>query len=183
MLLPKRTEDPDDAAILPVWLRGLRHGLDVIAAGLLAFAMVILILVFCLMNVEIVSRSLFGISTLISDEYGGYGFAILIMAGLMYAHRSDALLRVDFGIAHMGSRTRAISLSLASIASLAAAAFAAYAGYSLWSLNWMFGSTSAFASGTPLWLPQTAVPVGFALLALSFAEEFLTRILSASRRA
>lgn len=144
-------------------------------------AMMVLVFVFCLMNVEIVSRTLFGMSTLIADEYGGYGFALVIMGGLTYAHRSGALLHVDFGGRLMGPRVRVASLALASSLSFAVACFAAYVGYKTWALSLLFGSTSAFSSGTPLWLPQAAVPVGFAVLALSFAEEFLSRALIAAR--
>lgn len=165
-------------AALPPWLRGLRRGLDLLSGALLVIAMVVLAMVFVLMNVEIISRSVFGVSTLISDEYGGYGFALVISAGLMYAHRTGALLSVDFGAGLMGRRARLVSLFLASLASFAAACFAGYAGYKTWALSWLFDSTSAFASSTPLWLPQIVVPIGFALLALSFGEEALTRTLS-----
>lgn len=182
MLIPEREDEPETRAALPTWLRGLRRGLDLVAAALLLVAMAVLVLVFGLMNVEIVSRTLFGVSTLIADEYGGYGLALVIMAGLTYAHRSGALLHVDFGRRLMGRRTRAVSLSLASALSFAAACFAAYVGYKTWALSLLFGSTSAFSSGTPLWLPQGAVPLGFAILALSFAEEFLSRAMIAGRR-
>jgi len=183
VLIPEDAGLTVDPAVLPPWLRSLRRGLDLLSAGLLGSAMLVLALVFCLMNVEIVTRSAFGVSTLISDEYGGYGFAFVIMAGLMYAHRSGALLRVEFGASLMGRRVRAVSLCLASLASLAATGLAAVAGYWTWSLSWLFGSTSSFASSTPLWLPQIAVPIGLALLALSFAEEFLTRAWIAAREA
>lgn len=168
-------------ATLPTWLRGLRRCLDILSGGLLALAILVLVLVFCLMNVEIISRSFFGVSTLISDEYSGYGFAFVIMAGLMYAQRSGALLSVEFGERLMSRRMRAISLCLASVASLAATSLAAVAGYRTWALSWLFNSTSNFASSTPLWLPQIVVPIGLALLALSFAEEFMTRAWIATR--
>lgn len=183
LLLPERGGSPADQAALPSWLRGLRRGLDLVAAGLLAAAMLALVLVFGLMNLEIVSRSLFGVSTLVSDEYSGYGFAFLVMAGLMYAHRAGALLHVEFGARLMGRRARAASLALASLASLAAVGLAAVSGYRTWALSRLFESTSSFASETPLWLPQAVVPVGLGLLALSFAEEFLSRAWIALRGA
>ncbi|MDR9437984.1 MAG: TRAP transporter small permease [Halomonas sp.] len=175
MLIPERNNEPDLQAALPKWLRGLQRALDIVAGGLLAVAIVVLILVLCLMNIEIFSRTLFGESTLVADEYAGYGFALVIMAGLTYAHRSGALLHVEFGRRLMGRRTRAISLALASVVSLSASGFAAFVGYKTWALSWLFGSTSAFSSDTPLWIPQAAVPIGFSILALSFAEEFLRR--------
>lgn len=41
------------------------------------------------------------------------------------------------------------------------------------SLSWLFGSTSNFASQTPLVIPQVALPFGMALLFLSFLDEVL----------
>ncbi|WP_108660030.1 TRAP transporter small permease [Acuticoccus kandeliae] len=173
--------DTIDPAALPPWLRGLRRALDIVAHLLVGLAMIVLALVFGLMNVEIVSRYLFGVSTLIADEYGGYGFAFVILAGLIYAHRAGALLRVEFGLGLMGRRGRPVALAVASLASLVLCAFSAYAGYKTWALSWLFNSGSAFASTTPLWIPQAVLPVGFALLALSFAEELLSRIFGAGR--
>lgn len=183
MLIPERENESETWAVLPIWLRGLRRALDVMAGGLLVVSIAVLGLIFCLMNVEIFSRTLFGVSTLVADEYAGYGFALVIMAGLTYAHRSGALLHVDIGRRLMGRQTRALSLAFASLASLVVACFAAYVGYSTWALSWLFESTSAFSSGTPLWLPQAAVPVGFSILALSFAEEFLSRTILTLRAA
>ncbi len=181
MLLPQRDDEAAFAAALPRWLRGLRRGLDLVAGGLLALAMAVLAMVFVLMNVEILSRTLLGVSTLVADEYAGYGFALTITAGLTYAHRSDALLRVDFGIDRMPRWLRAVSLGLASLLGFTAAGFAAYVGYKVWALSWLFDSASAFASSTPLWLPQAAIPLGFGVLALSFAEDFLSRFFQVAR--
>lgn len=183
MLIPERQNESEVRAVLPLWLRGLRRTLDIAAAALLTVAILVLVLVFVLMNVEIFSRTVMGVSTLIADEYAGYGFALTVMAGLTWTHRSGALLRVDFGVDRMGPRLRAVSLALASLVSAAAAGFAAYVGYKTWALSWLFDSASAFSSNTPLWLPQAAVPLGFGILALSFAEELLSRSFLAMRAA
>ncbi|WP_425405528.1 TRAP transporter small permease [Hwanghaeella sp.] len=155
--------------------------LDLIAGFLVGVSMVTLVLVFCVMNIEIVTRYLFGVSTLIADEYGGYGLTVVILSGLMYAHRSGALLKVEMGLGLMGRRTRSAALAIASLASVVLAAFSAYAGYQTWSLSWLFGSASAFASETPLWIPQAVIPFGFFLLSLSFTEEFVSRLYGAGR--
>ncbi len=179
---PESGGEAVSAALLPAWLRGLRRLLDLISQVLLAIAIVVLVLIFVLMNTEIVTRYLFGASTLIADEYTGYGFAIVILSGLMYAHRSGALLRVDFGVNLLGSGWRTGALVLASLASLALASFSAYAGYRAWALSWLFNSSSSFTSATPLWIPQIAMPIGFVLLAVSFAEEAVSRLYGVDRR-
>lgn len=182
------TADPESggeavsAALLPLWLRGVRWALDAAAHVLLGVAILVLVLIFALMNTEIVTRYVFGRSTLIADEYTGYGFAVLILAGFMYAHRSGALLRVDFGVNLLRGRWHTGSLVLASVASAGLAAFSAYAGYRAWALSWLFNSSSSFTSATPLWIPQIAMPIGLALLALSFAEEAVSRLYGVDRR-
>lgn len=178
MLLPLRSEPTEHRSALPHWLRRLGAILDYTATIMLGLAMIVLALIFCLMNIEIVGRSLLRSSTLLSDEYGGYGFALVICAGLMYAHRSDALLNVGFGVTLLPPPVRVFADGIATLVSFVAAAFSAYAGYTAWSLSWLFDSTSAFASETPLWIPQAAIPLGFSLLALSFLEEFLRRLWS-----
>lgn len=181
MLVPERAKEDVIRAALPWWLRSLRHGLDLVAAALIAAAMTVLAGIFALMNLEIFARTILGRSTLIADEYAGYGFAFIIMAGLIFAHRSGALLNVDAAVRRFEPRWRAGALTLASLVSLALCAFSAYAGYKLWGLSYLFGSTSAFASDTPLWIPQLVVPVGFALLSLSFTEEFCSRAMLAAK--
>lgn len=164
------------AIVLPRWLAVLGQALDHLATACLWLAMLVLALTLVLMNVEIATRYLLGSSTLIADEYGGYGFCITVMAGLLYAHRRNALLRVDFAVARLRGRARGVVLALGAALSAGLALVTAYAGYQAWSLSWLFASTSAFASETPLWIPQAAVPLGMGLLALSFVEEMLRRL-------
>jgi C4-dicarboxylate transporter DctQ subunit len=162
---------------LPGWLKLLGASLDGLAKALLWLAMLVLALTFLLMNVEIAARSALGRSTLIADEYAGYGFATIVLAAMLHAHRRGALLRVGWVERWSLPVARRVMLATAAMLSTVLAAFSAYAGFRLWSLSWRFDSTSAFASETPLWLPQLAVPIGFALRALSFAEEALRRLL------
>lgn len=162
----------------PAWARALRRTLDALAFAALIVAGATLVGVLVLMNVEIVVRYLFGSSTLIADEYAGYGLAVAVLMGFVYAHRRNALLRVDIAAERLaGRRAGQAVLGLAALLSLALAVFSAYAGYKTLALSLLFQSTSAFASETPLWIPQLVMPVGFGLLALSFAEEALRRIL------
>lgn len=155
----------------------MRRILDALAVAALWIAGLTLVAILILMNVEIVVRYLFGSSTLIADEYAGYGFAILILTGFVYAHRRRAFLRVDIAASRLRGRPGRAVLAVASLFGMAVAIFSAYAGYKTLALSLLFGSTSAFASETPLYIPQLVLPFGFGLLALSFAEEALRHIL------
>lgn len=161
----------------PGWARLLRRTLDGVALVALWVAGLTLVAILVLMNVEIVVRYLFGTSTLIADEYAGYGFAVLILTGFVYAHRRRALLRVDFAASRLrGPFGRAV-LAVAAVLSMVVAIFSAYAGYQTLALSILFQSTSSYASQTPLWIPQAVLPIGFGLLALSFGEEALRQTL------
>ncbi|MCF3935482.1 TRAP transporter small permease [Acuticoccus sp. M5D2P5] len=161
----------------PRWARGLRRGLDAVAIVALWIAGLTLVAILVVMNVEIVVRYLFGTSTLISDEYAGYGFVVMILTGLIYAHRRRALLRVDFALSRLKGRAGRILLGITALFSTVLAIFSAYAGYKTFALSFLFNSTSSYASETPLWIPQSVLPIGFALLALSFAEEAMRHFL------
>jgi len=168
---------PGPAVREPGWARVLRRTLDGVALAALWLAGLVLVAILILMNVEIVVRYLFGTSTLIADEYAGYGFAVLILSGFVYAHRRRALLRVDFAASRLRGRFGRVVLALAALLSMVVAIFSAYAGYQTLSLSILFQSTSSYTSQTPLWIPQAVLPVGFGLLALSFGEEALRQFL------
>src|SRR3546814_5070904 len=62
MLLPQRGDLTGDQPALPPWLRRLGAALDYVAMVMLGLAIIVLALLFCLMNTEILARSLFGLS-------------------------------------------------------------------------------------------------------------------------
>ncbi|XWN29027.1 MAG: TRAP transporter small permease [Devosia sp.] len=161
----------------PAWARLLRSVLDGVAFAALVIAGATMVAILVLMNTEIVVRYLFGSSTLVADEYAGYGFAVLVLFGFIYAHRRGALLRVDIVARRLTGKVGRVFLALGALTGAVLSAISAYAGWKTLSLSLLFGSTSAFASQTPLAIPQAILPVGFALLALSFAEEGLRRLL------
>lgn len=68
---------------------------DAIARLSLASASFLVAAVAALVNVEVICRYLFGTSTLVSDEYAAYGFAVLVYLGMVHAVHQDALIRID----------------------------------------------------------------------------------------
>lgn len=161
----------------PSWARLVRRVLDTVALVALWLAGATLAAILVLMNVEIATRYLFGFSTLIADEYAGYGFAALTMLGFIYAHRRRAFLRVDIAASRLKGRAGRIVLGLAALLGAVVAFFSVYVSYKTLALSLLFKSTSDFASQTPLWMPQAFIPAGFVLLGLSFLEEAMRRIL------
>lgn len=68
---------------------------DGIARASLVVACALTAAIFLLVNVEVVSRYVFGTSTLIADEYAAYGFAVMVYLGMVYAVQHDMLIRID----------------------------------------------------------------------------------------
>lgn len=131
-------------------------------------AMGFLCLLFVLINTEIVSRYLFGRSTLIADEYGGYLFVGIVFLGMANAMRKGQFLSVDLLVDHLAPRARnallATGLTLGSALVLVLLVNAA----DLVAVSWRFGSVSIQPSATPLVAPQSLVIVGLAMLLLTY---------------
>jgi TRAP-type transport system small permease protein len=143
-----------------------------LVGGWLAAAAVLGILL--LVAAEIALRTLFGVSTQVSDEFSGYLNVAAIYFGLAYALKQGAFVRVEpvyralRGPAAIAVRWLIVTASLAYIAATAFYFFRYTAS------NFQAGIASTSFSQTPLWIPQAAIVAGSTLLALQLAA-FLLR--------
>lgn len=154
--------------------RGGEFLLDV--SSFMLFAMVIL------MGLEIASRTIFKVSTQISDEYSGYLFTWMSMCGFVYAQRSDRFLRVDSVRAHLSPRVRAAADALAALLGACLVAVLVYATWATFQTSFAFDSRSIQPSQTLLWIPQLIMPVGLGVLFLGFMLSACTCALQAFGR-
>ena len=168
---------PDRSA----WLRSAAW-LDRLGDVLLAGSAVMLLLMVALMGAEIVTRALLQRSTQISDEYSGYLFTWMTLGGFFYAQRSDRFLRVDSLRARLSPRARAAAVALSSLFAAALVAVLLYASWATFRTSVAFDSRSIQPSQTLLWLPQIAMPAGFALLLLAFLHSAAVSLLQALGR-
>ncbi|MGE0222155.1 MAG: TRAP transporter small permease subunit [Acetobacteraceae bacterium] len=140
--------------------------------GWIAAAAVFGILV--LVAVEIILRSVFGLSTQISDEMSGYLNVAIIYFGLALALKDGTYVRVEPLFNRLKGRAGlvvrwfivAVSLVYMVVATWMMARYAAY--------SFRAGLASTSYSETPLWIPQAVVVVGSALLVLQLVA-FLLR--------
>ena len=131
-----------------------------------------------LILVEIVLRSLFHTSTLISDEYSGYLMVTLIMMGLSHTFTKGSHIRITIITERLHGR---VAQGLDLIVTLAALTLCSYALYhSLWMVQdtYSYGILADSISETPLYIPQIMIPAGFLLLELQLVAHFLRRLLS-----
>lgn len=148
----------------------LSRVLDVVQVVALAVGIVMIIGMAILMNAEIASRTLFGISTQIADEYAGYFFTAATLLCFLPALREGRFLAVESLVAVLPARAGAASEIGAALVGAATCGVLASATFDLAAASYAFGTRSLQASETPLVIPQALMPIGFALLALAFLE-------------
>lgn len=122
-----------------------------------------------LVALEVALRGVFGFSTQVADEFSGYLNVAVIYLGLAYALESGAFVRVEPVYQRLRGRWALAARWFIVLASLAYVAVtgAYFCGYVI--SNFQAGIVSTSFSQTPLWLPQTAIVAGSALLALQLA--------------
>jgi TRAP-type C4-dicarboxylate transport system permease small subunit len=133
------------------------------AGGLAGIAVVLILALVC---VEVLLRSLFGRSTMIADEMGGYLNVAVIYFGLAYTFREGGFIRVELLYDRLRGATRRTAqwlILLASIGYVAALTFY-MARQALYSFENDIRSVDF--SQTPLFLPQLLVVVGCLLMLL-----------------
>jgi TRAP-type C4-dicarboxylate transport system permease small subunit len=150
-----------------VWVRTAAQ-LDRLGEVLLALSALMLLLMLALMGTEIVTRALLRTSTQVSDEYSGYLFTWMTMAGFYYAQRSDRFLRVDSLRGRLSPRARAAADAVTSLLGATLIAVLLYATWATFRTSIAFDSRSIQPSQTLLWIPQLVMPAGLALLLVAF---------------
>lgn len=145
---------------------------ETMLAGVAALMLVALLL---LINTEVAARYLFNGSTLVADEYGGYLMAWMTMFGAVHLIRADRHLSMTSIVDRMSPRAQNAVGILAAAIGLGISLVLLYATTLLVISSGRFGSVSIQPSRTPLVWPQLAMPVGYVLLCMAYAEEIIRR--------
>ena len=155
----------------------LAGAVDRIARGIETGAMVLSALAIAattaIVCAEVILRTGFGISTLISAEYAGYLLAATVYLGMAWTFRTGGFIRVE--VIHSLILGRVAAILNVAIAGFATAVLAVYSWY-IWTFvasTQASGATSIFITRTPLWIPMVVMPVGSILLTWSMATATL----------
>jgi len=148
------------------WLERLEEGLIAILLAVMT------IITF----VQVIARYVFNYSFVWALELVTFLFAWLIFLGMCYGVRMGSHIGVDALVKTLGPRAARI------VTAFATALCIAYAGIVFFG-SWRY-VTKMYEIGTyaqdlpiPLWVPRLALPVGFGLLGIRFAE-VLYRVLA-----
>ena len=109
-------------------------------------------------------------------DFTGFFLAAASFLALAATLRAGAHIRVTLLIGRLGPRAARAMDALALAAALAVAAWFAWFAALLVRDSWMFGDLSPGIVAVPLWIPQAAMALGLAALAVALADE-LARVL------
>ncbi len=140
-----------------------------------AFFMMLIVL---LITVEIFLRTVLNRSTLFADEYSAYFFVAVVMMGLPLTLRDGAHIRITLILSRLGPRADLVLDLFATLIGIALCTFALYHSGLMVYDTWQLEMTADTISETPLYLPQTVIPLGFFLFDLQLIAHFLRRLLS-----
>lgn len=147
----------------------LLHGLYRLSGWLSAIS---LVAICALILAQIVARSL-GTMVPDSDEFAAWAMAASGFFGLPYALHSGAHIRVTSALSLLPRSLHHGVEVLASAIGLAIAAYLAWHSAHYVVESWRFKEVSPGLLALPLWVPQSSMVAGTALLALAFAERLV----------
>ena len=146
----------------------MRRSLDRLEEGVIAFLLALMTLI---TFGQVIARYVFDYSFVWALELVTFLFAWLIFLGMSYGVRVGSHIGVDALVKALGPRAARIVGAIATLLCIV---------YSMIGLvgSWRY-VTTMYGIGTlaqdlpiPVWIPQLVLPLGFALLALRFAEVF-----------
>jgi C4-dicarboxylate transporter DctQ subunit len=145
-------------------MRWLEH----LEEGLIAFLMAAMTLITFM---QVVARYVFNYSFVWALELTGVMFAWLIFVGMSYGVRVGAHIGVDALIKSLGARAARVVGALATLLCIAYAMIVTVGGYQYVHKIYDVG---ILMQDLPIaqWIPRAILPVGFALLAVRFAQVF-----------
>jgi TRAP-type transport system small permease protein len=162
-------------------IRILSKVIDALARYANHIAVISLVAMALLINVEVFCRTLFSVSTLVSEEWSSYMLVYVMFLGLAATFRQNAFLRVDIIFLRLRNRHQQV---VKLICLLLAIIFVVLFDYQLVAFvlsSYLGGLKSISFSETPLYIPQIAMPIGLTLLGLQLIREGIQSVIALRR--
>ncbi len=134
-----------------------------------------------LILLEVIMRSVAGISILIAEEYSAYLLVVFGSMALAYTFKSEGHIRVDLILSKLPDRGRSIVHLCCSILGFSVFVFVACQAWGQCYGSWLSHETSMYYSKTPLWLPQFSLFLGSALMALQLLSTVASQFQSLAK--
>lgn len=149
----------------------LRSSLDSVYRWCGTLAGISLALIVVLVLAQIGGR-LVGVLVPAADDYAGYCMAASLFLGLAHTFRAGGHVRVSLLIERLSGRRRWLELWSLGAGALLVGYFAWFVADMTWD-SFRFGDRSQGIVATPLWMPQSVMAAGLAVLFACFVDEFV----------
>ncbi len=162
-------------------LRRVLGVLDRLAVGMAYLAGAALLVASFYITLDVLGRRFAGVSSAVTDEFGGYALAVGGVWALAFALTTGSHVRIDILLPHFPPRVRGV-LNYAAMAAMAF--FAAAVAFYSWKLAIESFTTDARAMSilrTPLFVPQGCLALGFTTLAVQATVILLVGLVESLR--
>jgi TRAP-type C4-dicarboxylate transport system permease small subunit len=173
---------PDGAVHL---IETIASGPSPIEKGSEALCALFLIAMIVMIGSEAVARNVFATSLQVTDEIGGYLLVAMTFLSMSVAEAHGAFHRVELIQSRLGEKVRMISQIVFDLMSLGASAIITWQLTRLTLNSWRSEDVAPTPLQTPLWLPQSTMAIGMALLCFALVRTIIVkaRRISGSARA
>jgi TRAP-type C4-dicarboxylate transport system permease small subunit len=134
-----------------------------------------LIAMIVLIGAEAIARNVFGTSLQVTDEIGGYLLVAMTFISMSVAEAHGAFHRVELIQARVGKKVRMISQIVFDLMSLGASALVTWQLTRLTLNSWRAEDVAPTPLQTPLWLPQSTMAIGMALLCFALLRTIIAK--------
>jgi TRAP-type C4-dicarboxylate transport system permease small subunit len=134
-----------------------------------------LIVSIVLIAAEAIARNLFAFSFQITDEVCGYLLVALTFLSMSVAEAHGAFHRVEMVQTRLSRAGRLVTQLLFDLMSLLASALVTWQLYRLTINSWHSDDVAPTPLHTPLWLPQSTMAIGMALLCIALVRAMVTK--------
>jgi TRAP-type C4-dicarboxylate transport system permease small subunit len=162
---------------------GSAHRSDVPSAGpsvvdvaCEALCSLFLLAMIVMIAAEAIARNVFGTSLQITDEVGGYLLVALTFLSMSVAESHVAFHRVELVQMRLSRTARVVSQIVFDLMALAASGLVTWQLVRLAINSWRAEDIAPTPLGTPLWLPQTSMGIGMALLCLALLRSISAKV-------
>jgi TRAP-type C4-dicarboxylate transport system permease small subunit len=153
-----------------------KAGASLIDVGCEAVCSLFLLAMIVMIGAEAIARNFFGTSLQITDEVGGYLLVALTFLSMSVAESHGAFHRVEFVQMRLSPSARIVSQIIFELMSLAASALVTWQLIRLALNSFRTEDVAPTPLATPLWIPQTSMGIGMALLCLALLRTIAAKV-------
>jgi len=151
-------------------------GASLIDFGCEAVCSLFLLAMIVMIGAEAIARNVLHTSLQITDEVGGYLLVALTFLSMSVADAHGAFHRVEFVQMRLSPSARIVSQIVFELISLAASALITWQLIRLALNSLRTEDVAPTPLATPLWMPQTSMGIGMALLCLALLRTIAAKI-------